>query len=849
MANIPRRQYLTEKMDTSRSNAGNDLKLAGQTIKGVARVVDHAVRTAAPFAAAVRGTENDNAAADFVRDITGINNQFAVNDMMGNAKIQATKLNDELQKKYADNPTDPNFQKELDAGINDIFNAQTKNIPLSSNLQWQTTRQSTIQQFKQSNQRWAEQQSVNNLNRRIKKLNEDANNRANFYGESDNLDEFWSDNVRTRSVLENLAADFRMSPEQTSQMLSAFDVQQAYNYLKGLALKDPAKVDQILKNNDAIALMIGEKGRADLRRAFKAAKTASGEDMQKIKDLDLAIPSSWGQDKIDALNKRTDELIQKGYSIGAARKAAIQEFKEADKEYQNTLKAVLDMPSNWGQVTRDACAAYAEQLMKAGLSAPDAYKQAIKEFKDRESTIREEYEAELRDVESKGGRPSDRLAELRKTKGEFEGKTENMYGDESTFADWYARFKDEDTKPTAEDLNKAGFPEDFPELAVRKVDDLIAKGMSKEEAISQVFHEFDYTKEPESLAREYGVLSDEALDDIALSDTLNILDRDLRQHINKGYQIKNLENKLAQEQAMYDEFEEFTKNPSEPYIQARKAKPEYYLDPKFKKQTDAMEKWYKNRLQTPQNSEAHPNETTVNPQEIFDSISLLTTLQDKNPPIEDLFVAYYNDLAKMYEKGTISTEDMQAYDIAARHVVMDKTFARNMAYLANYAKDYFPASKFRNGSASGLTRKELENVVNREQARAFTTATRMIVQDQGDPTRAAAYYKEEQDNLYKRMLMRAHIDLDALETKRINKEPAIFYLNGVPQKYLGRDDFGNIISEDAWEVLPAPDLVKPNPKKEGRQNALEVGELRMPGFTKFVVAEDSEKLPGLKGLL
>ena len=411
MVKIPRRQILTEKTEGYKSNAGNDLKLAGQALQGTAKTIKHAVDRATPFATAVRGTPQDNRAANFIRDITGINNKFAMVDLEGGAKMQATKINTDLQKKYADNPTDPNFAKELESSIAAVFDKEASGVPLSENLKWAQTKQQTINQFKQANLEWAEKQSLSNLERRVKDLNTEANNRANFYGESDCLNEFLADSANARNLLGQMADDFKMSPEQKSAMLSAFDTQQVFNYLKGLASANPQKARQIVENDRALALMIGKEGRADLARAQKAAKTTK-TDEQKIKDIDLNIPRNWDQAKIDALNQRTDELISRGHSIAEARKTAIREFKEADKDYQQSLIAALDMPQNWGDITRSAAMAYADRLIEIGLDRPTAIKQAVKEFKGKESELSAARDAELKTIEELGGEPSERLKEL-----------------------------------------------------------------------------------------------------------------------------------------------------------------------------------------------------------------------------------------------------------------------------------------------------------------------------------------------------------------------------------------------------------------------------------------------------
>lgn len=703
MVKIPRRQILQEKMMPYNSTKGADLELAAGAVKGVKNTIEHTVDRATPFATAVRGTDRDTPAANFIRDITGINNQFAMVDLEGNAKIAATKANADLQKKWADNPTCPEFQAEVDQAIGQIFDADMSDVPVSQQLNWQKAKQSTLQAFKKANMEWAEKQSLSNLNRRVKKMNEEANNRANFYGENDSLDEFMSDNATARNLLSGMADDFGMSKEQKTAMLSAFDTQQMFNYLKGLAKNNPDKAEAIVNNDDALALMLGTEGRKDLASAVKTAKTKKAKE----------------------------------------------------------LTAELGMPSHWGDVTKRATMAYADRLQAQGLERDDAIKEATRRMKEQEDNL-------------------------------------------------------------SRQLSVSGLPEEKKKELQAQLDTFTSAGPQEE---------------------DYGGFTDEDWERLSADEQREALKRDLEKHIRKGRELqKTRASDLAKAQ-MYDEFNAFTSNPSEAAIAERKASPDYYLDNNYKKVTDAMEKWYKAQMKPsnvaasqPSNSMKEEKKVPVEQQvqDIFNSVSLLTAMQDNDATLEDLFVAYYNDLAKMYNKG-ISEEYLQSYDYAARHVVMDKTFAKNMAYLTNSVKDYFPTSKFWNGSASGITQKELKNIVTREQGKAFAVATRMLVQDEGDPTRAVEYYKAQQDALYKNMLMRAHIDLGALEEKRLNKEPAIFYMNGVPQKYLGRDASGNILSEDAWEVIQVPEAVPaPSAKADATKKTFEKAELRMPGFTKLV---------------
>lgn len=733
MVKIPRRQILTEKMEGYKSNAGNDLKLAGQALQGTAKAIKHTVDRAKPFATAVRGTPQDNRAANFIRDITGINNKFAMVDLEGDAKMQATKINTDLQKKYADNPTDPNFAKELESSIAAVFDKEASGVPLSENLKWAQTKQQTINQFKQANLQWAEKQSLSNLERRVKDLNTEANNRANFYGESDCLNEFLADSANARDLLGQMADDFKMSPEQKSAMLSAFDTQQVFNYLKGLASTNPEKARQIVENDRALALMIGKEGRADLARAYKAAKTTKTDD-QKIKDIDLNIPRNWDQAKIDALNQRTDELISRGHSIAEARRAAIREFKEADKDYQESLVAALDMPQNWGDITRNAAIAYADRLIEMGLDRPTAIKQAVKEFKGKESELSAARDAELKAIEELGGEPSERLKELESALSMFGASSETP---------------------------------------------------------------------------DYAAMSDAELEELSAKEQQELLIKDLEKHIVKGEQTRAMEAKQAAKQRMYDEMNAFISNPSDLAIAERKAQPEYYLDTNYKKLTDAMEKWY-----AANNTVSEATESSDVAQ-VFDSLGILTQMQADNAETTDMFVAYYNDLAKIQNSGKFVQADIDNYAAAARQVVNSKTFAKNYDYLINKARDYFPAKNTTLGSTgSGFTAASLKDRYKKVQAEAFAMATYQMLKDNGDPTNAVNLYVSVQDELYKSMLLRAGIDLDQLELKRQNNERAIFILNGIPQEYLGRDDQGVILSEAAWDTIQIPQNVGSNAERD-----------------------------------
>lgn len=329
MVKIPRRQILQEKTEPYTSNKGADLKLAGEGLNLVGKTTEHIVDRTKPFAEAARGTDKDIPAYNFIRDITGINNQFAMVDLEGNAKIAATKANADLQKKWADNPTCPEFQAEVDQAIGQIFDADTSDVPVSQQLNWQKAKQSTLQAFKKANMEWAEKQSLSNLNRRVKKMNEEANNRANFYGENDSLDEFMSDNATARNLLSGMADDFGMSKEQKTAMLSAFDTQQIFNYLKGLAKNNPDKAEAIVNNDDALALMLGTEGRKDLASAVKTAKTKKAKE----------------------------------------------------------LTAELGMPSHWGDVTKRATMAYADRLQAQGLERADAIKEATRRMKEQEDNL------------------------------------------------------------------------------------------------------------------------------------------------------------------------------------------------------------------------------------------------------------------------------------------------------------------------------------------------------------------------------------------------------------------------------------------------------------------------------
>lgn len=844
MVRIPRRQYLTEKMEPYNATGGNTLRRVGEGLKDTATVVQHTVDRATPFAAAVRGTPNDNKAASFIRDITGINNQFAMVDLEGNAKIAATKANADLQKRWADDPTCPGFQQEVDQVIGQIFDEASNDVPVSQQLAWQKAKQSTLQNFKKANMEWAEKQSLSNLNRRVKKMNEEANNRANFYGENDSLDEFMSDNATARQLLVDMADDFGMSKEQKAEMLSAFDTQQIFNYLKGLAKNNPDKAEAIVNNNDALAIMLGTQGRKDLASAVKTAKTKKAKELT----AELGMPITWGEPTKQATMAYAKRLEERGLERADAIKEAIRKMKEQEnilvkerampgtteerqKEIDNMLAQFTGYTENpFGDVStfHDFYIRY-KSGEEAGLT------DKLNELGLDEDEAQIEYFDKIDKLIADGMSIGDAVDKV------FSDHHNNPFGDAGTLGDFYNMYKEGEEQGLTDLINGLGLAEDDVALAFQRVDKNIAEGMSEEKALDAVFHEFDYTSRTK--IEDYDNMSAEDWERLSADEQREALKRDLEKHIRKGRELqKTRASDLAKAQ-MYDDFNAFTSNPSDVAIAERKASPEYYLDNNYKKLTDAMEDWYKAQLKPsnvaasqPSNSMKEEKEVPVEQQiqDIFNSVSLLTAMQDNDVTLEDLFVAYYNDLAKMYNKG-ISEEYLQSYDYAARHVVMDKTFAKNMAYLTNSVKDYFPTSKFWSGSASGITQKELKNIVTREQGKAFAVATRMLVQDEGDPTRAVEYYKGQQDALYKNMLMRAHIDLDALEEKRLNKEPAIFYMNGVPQKYLGRDSSGNILSEDAWEVIQVPEAVPaPSSKADATKKTFEKAELRMPGFTKLV---------------
>ena len=669
MVRIPRRQYLTEKMEPYNATGGNTLKRVGEGLKDTATVVQHTVERATPFAAAVRGTPNDNKAASFIRDITGINNQFAMVDLEGNAKIAATKANADLQKKWADDPTCAGFQQEVDQVIGQIFDEASNDVPVSQQLAWQKAKQSTLQNFKKANMEWAEKQSLSNLNRRVKKMNEEANNRANFYGENDSLDEFMSDNATARQLLVDMADDFGMSKEQKAEMLSAFDTQQIFNYLKGLAKNNPDKAEAIVNNNDALAIMLGTEGRKDLASAVKTAKTKKAKE----------------------------------------------------------LTAELGMPSHWGDVTKRATMAYADRLQAQGLERADAIKEATRHMKEQEDNLTRRLNA--------GNLSEDQMKELK-----------------------------------------------------AQLDTFTSVGPQEE---------------------DYGGFTDEDWEKLSADEQREALKKDLEKHIRKGRELqKTRASDLAKAQ-MYDEFNAFTSNPSDVAIAERKASPEYYLDNDYKKVTDAMEKWY--------NANLKPSdvEQTANVDDIFDSLSLLARMKEGDTTLPDLFTAYYQDLAKIQSSGKFTQNDIDNYAMAAREVINDRTFAKNYDYLVNKARDYFPVKTGRFWTTgSGLTAKALEDKFKQVQAEAFAFATYQMLQDGGDPSNAIASYVGAQDELYKQMLLRAGIDLDVLEEKRANKERAIFILNGIPQEYLGRDDNGVILSQDAWDTIQVPQAVKSNAEKD-----------------------------------
>jgi len=701
MVKIPRRQILTEKMEPYNSTKGSGLKLAGQDLKLATQTVAHTVDRATPFATAVRGTPQDTPEANFIRDITGINNQFAMVDLEGNAKIQATKINADLQKKWADNPTCPEFQAEVNQAIGQVFDDNNADVPLSQQLNWQKTKQATLQAFKKANMEWAEKQSLSNLNRRVKKMNEEANNRANFYGENDSLDEFMSDNATARNLLSGMADDFGMSKEQKAEMLSAFDTQQMFNYLKGLAKTNPDKAEAIVNNNDALAIMLGTSGRKDLASAVKTART---------------------------------------------------------KKNKETL-AELGMPSNWGDVTKRATMAYADRLESQGIERADAIKEAIRRMKEQETNLTNE----LRSGNTSDERKKEIMAQL------------------ETFT----------------------------------------------------------TEGPQEV--DYGGFTDEDWEKLSAQEQQETLKRDLEKHIRKGRELqKTRASDLAKAQ-MYEEFNAFTSNPSEATIAERKASPEYYLDNNYKKVTDAMEKWYKTNLK-PSNVEQ-----TANVDDIFDSLSLLARMKEGDTTLPDLFAAYYQDLAKIQSSGKFTQEDIDNYAMAAREVINDKTFAKNYDYLVNKARDYFPVKTGRFWTTgSGLTAKALEDKFKRVQAEAFAFATYQMLQDGGDITNAIASYVGAQDELYKQMLLRAGIDLDVLEEKRANNERAIFILNGIPQEYLGRDDNGVILSQDAWDTIQVPQAVKSNAERDEASRAYDKARKRNlnPQATGIMRDIIQERYPG-----
>ena len=537
--------------------------------------------------------------------------------------------------------------------------------------------------------------------------------------------------------------------------------------MKGLASTNPQKARQIVENDRALALMIGKEGRADLARAYKAAKTGTSDD-QKIKDIDLNIPQSWGQDKIDQLNKRTDELIARGHSVAEARKTAIREFKEADKDYQQSLVAALDMPQNWGDITRSAAMAYADRLIEMGLDRPTAIKQAVKEFKDKESALAKEMESERRLVEELGGEPSERMKELEAALGSYGATTQTP---------------------------------------------------------------------------DYSAMSDAELEELSAKEQQELLIKDLEKHIVKGEQMRSMELKQAAKQRTYDEMNAFIANPSDLAIAERKAQPEYYLDTNYKKLTDAMEKWY-----AANNTVSEATES-LDVAQVFDSLGILTQMQADNAETTDMFVAYYNDLAKIQNSGKFVQADIDNYAAAARQVVNSKTFAKNYDYLINKARDYFPAKNTTLGSTgSGFTAASLKDRYKKVQAEAFAMATYQMLKDNGDPTNAVNLYVSVQDELYKSMLLRAGIDLDQLELKRQNNERAIFILNGIPQEYLGRDDQGVILSEEAWDTIQIPQNVGSNAERDAEIRDYEKLRKRgwSPSLTQMAHNRITSKYPNAK---
>lgn len=315
----------------------------------------------------------------------------------------------------------------------------------------------------------------------------------------------------------------------------------------------------------------------------------------------------------------------------------------------------------------------------------------------------------------------------------------------------------------------------------------------------------------------------------------------------KGY--KQLESRRQSDANKHAAFQDFVANPTQTTIDNYKALPEYSSSPEFKKMTDAMQDWYDK-----QGNVSMAEATTIDPNKIFNALALLNELQDGNATPENLFTAYYQDLAALHEADNITQNDIDLYAEAAKNVIGDKSFAHQYNYLVNKAADYFPAkaSAPLYETGSGFTAKSLRDKYNEYQANAFAAATRAIIEDNGDPTRALQLYIAAQDGLYKNNLLRAGIDLADLERKRQNKQDAYFVLNGIPQEYLGRDDNGVIVSRPAWEKVQIPSMPQSTAEQAARKRWYETAKKRglainpqiirtQEQFNVFGLDEDGEK--------
>jgi hypothetical protein len=220
-----------------------------------------------------------------------------INSNLMQAQVDADEFMRQHQLKYQANPNSPEAQAELKSGLQGIYNKYGESIDPMFRQKWQLASNKSQNAYQIVNNRWVEQQRMQNAKLDIADGMNAALKLARSSGVSENIEKGLADYENSASQLYAYAKE-NLGETNARALMSDYEEQYITSFIEGVASKNPQKALSLL-NNPEISAAFKKKDAQDVMYKIVRKHEAMQKFNEKVNHYNNEVKLSDALDQLE----------------------------------------------------------------------------------------------------------------------------------------------------------------------------------------------------------------------------------------------------------------------------------------------------------------------------------------------------------------------------------------------------------------------------------------------------------------------------------------------------------------------------------------------------------------------